>query len=137
MAAAYFADTFYWVALGHSRDAWHRRVVTWQQSNPTTPLITTDEVLGEVLTWFAPLGPTWRAVAASMVKRVLANPQVQVLHQTHADFLAALSFYEARLDKDYSLIDCRSMVAMRALGISDALTNDHHFSQEGFAVVFP
>jgi len=29
------------------------------------------------------------------------------------------------------------MLAMRGQGISEALTNDHHFTQEGFAVLFP
>jgi hypothetical protein len=29
------------------------------------------------------------------------------------------------------------MVALRALGISEVLTNDHHFTQEGFAILFP
>ena len=31
----------------------------------------------------------------------------------------------------------RSMVAMRLLGVSDVLTNDHHFAQEGFTILFP
>ena len=48
-----------------------------------------------------------------------------------------LALYEARPDKDYSLTDCRSMVALRALGISEVLTNDHHFTQEGFTILFP
>jgi predicted nucleic acid-binding protein len=59
-----------------------------------------------------------------------------VLPQTRADFDAALILYEARLDKDYSLVDCRSMVAMRTLGIAEVLTNDHHFNQEGFTILF-
>jgi hypothetical protein len=29
------------------------------------------------------------------------------------------------------------MVAMRALGLSEVLTHDHHFAQEGFAILFP
>jgi len=62
---------------------------------------------------------------------------VTVLPQTRADFDAALALYEARADKEYSLTDCRSMLAMRPLGISDVLTNDHHFTQEGFTVLFP
>ncbi len=45
--------------------------------------------------------------------------------------------YEARSDKGYSLTDCRSMNALRDLGISDVLTNDHHFTQEGFSILFP
>ena len=53
------------------------------------------------------------------------------------EFAAAPTLYEARPDKDYSLTDCRSMVALRALGISEVLSNDHHFTQEGFTIVFP
>lgn len=38
----------------------------------------------------------------------------------------------ARLDKRYSLCDAISFVLMRQRGITDALTTDHHFEQEGF-----
>jgi predicted nucleic acid-binding protein len=55
---------------------------------------------------------------------------VNVLPQTRADFDAALALYKSRLDKDYSLTDCRSMNAMRSFGISEVLTNYHHFTQE-------
>jgi len=44
--------------------------------------------------------------------------------------------YESRLDKGYSLTDCRSMLAMKSLGVSDVLSNDRHFAQEGFNVLF-
>jgi predicted nucleic acid-binding protein len=43
-----------------------------------------------------------------------------------------LELYKNRPDKGYSLVDCVSFVAMRRHGITDALTNDHHFEQEGF-----
>ena len=72
-----------------------------------------------------------------MVRDVLSDSSTQVLPQTSADFAAALTLYEARPDKEYSLTDCRSMVALRALGISEVLTNDHHFTQEGFTISFP
>jgi predicted nucleic acid-binding protein len=65
------------------------------------------------------------------------DPQIEILPQTRADFDAALALYEARPDKSYSLIDCRSMIALTTLGISEVLTNDHHFAQEGFTIVFP
>jgi hypothetical protein len=29
------------------------------------------------------------------------------------------------------------MLALRALGVTEVLTNDHHFTQEGFTVLFP
>jgi predicted nucleic acid-binding protein len=65
------------------------------------------------------------------------DPVIEVLPQTRADFDAALALYEARSDKGYSLTDCRSIVALRALGVSEVLTNDHHFTQEGFTILFP
>jgi predicted nucleic acid-binding protein len=99
-------------------------------------LVTTDEVLTEVLNHFSHLGPIWRAKAAALVHDVRNDPNVDVLPQTRADFDAALTLYEARPDKGYSLTDCRSMVALRTLGVAEVLTNDHHFTQEGFTIVF-
>ena len=57
--------------------------------------------------------------------------------QTRADFDSALALYEARRDKGYGLTDCRSMAAPRALSVSEVSTNDHHFNQEGFTILFP
>ena len=137
MGGVCFVDTFYWIALAHPRDAWHGRVLAWQRAHPNARFVTTEEVLAEVLTWFAPTGPSWRAVAARVVRSILAEASIQVLPQTSADFHSALALYEARPDKEYSLTDCRSMVALTALGISEVLTNDHHFTQEGFTIMFP
>ncbi len=67
----------------------------------------------------------------------MADVSTQVLPQTSTDFAAALTLFEARPDKEYCLIDCRSMIALRTLGLSEVLTNDHHFTQEGFTILFP
>ena len=134
---AYFADTFFWVAVAHPRDAYHMHAVAWRHSNPGASLITTEEVLTEALNWFAGLGAAARLSAAQLVDDVQADSAIQVLPQTTAGFQSALALYRARLDKEYSLTDCRSMAAMKSLGLSEVLTNDHHFSQEGFTVLFP
>jgi hypothetical protein len=57
---------------------------------------------------------------------------IDILPQTHDGFLAGLGPYQARPDKGYSLTDCISMETMRREGVSEALTNDEHFKQEGF-----
>ena len=49
----------------------------------------------------------------------------------------ALTLYEARPDKEYSLTDCIAMQTMRREGLTEVLTNDHHFTQEGFSILFP
>ncbi|MEE8302175.1 MAG: hypothetical protein V3S24_07050 [Candidatus Tectomicrobia bacterium] len=51
-------------------------------------------------------------------------------------FLDGISLYESRLDKAYSLTDCISMQIMRRDGLIEGLTNDRHFTQEGFQVTF-
>ena len=50
--------------------------------------------------------------------------------------MAGLELYRARPDKHYSLTDCISMQTMRKEGITEALTNDPHFEQEGFLALF-
>lgn len=137
MAGVYFADTFYWIASTHAKDQWHARVLAWGRNHPGAQLVTTEEVLTEVLNWFAAAGPTGRKRASIAIRNVMSDPMIRVLPQTSAAFDSALALYESRLDKEYSLTDCRSMVAMSWLGLTDVLTNDHHFAQEGFTVLFP
>jgi predicted nucleic acid-binding protein len=133
---AVFADTFYWVAVLSPRDPFHAQVLSWGRNRGTIRFVTTDEVLTEVLNWFSGAGPYWRGKAATFVHDVRNDPDVDVLPQTRADFDAALALYESRPDKGHSLTDCRSMLAMRVLGLTEALTNDHHFTQEGFTILF-
>jgi predicted nucleic acid-binding protein len=132
-----FADTFYWVALMNPRDPFYARVTSFGLTLGPARLVTTDEVLTEVLNWFSRSGPLWRGKAATLVHKLRRNPDVDVLPQTRADFDAALALYEARPDKEYSLTDCRSMLAMTSLGLTEVLTNDHHFTQEKFTILFP
>ena len=132
-----FADSFYWIALIYPRDSYHAQVLSVSRSLAAAKLLTTDEVLSEVLTHFAGLGAYWRKKVASIVHDARRDPAVDVLPQTRADFDAALAFYESRPDKNYSLTDCRSMAAMKSLALQDVLSNDHHFAQEGFTVLFP
>ena len=77
---------------------------------------------------------------ASFVQLVYPAPltsrTVRVVPQSHESFLDGLALYEARPDKGYSLTDCISMQTMRREGLTDALTNDRHFEQEGFRAVF-
>jgi predicted nucleic acid-binding protein len=137
MQPAVFADTFYWLALARPRDAWHGQALAWASTHRATQIVTTDEVLVEFLNAMAKGGDVARTYAAATVGDIRIDPSVVVLAQTRADFDAALAHYKARPDKEYSLTDCRSMVAMRAAGITEVLTNDRHFIQEGFRALFP
>ena len=77
-----------------------------------------------------------RIDAARTVRQALDNPLWTVIAQSRSTLLDALSLYESRPDKDYSLTDCVSMQTMRREGLTEVLTNDHHFEQEGFSQLF-
>jgi predicted nucleic acid-binding protein len=126
-----FADTVYWVARINPRDQWHQ---TFRHVSGVK-LVTTDEVLDEVLAHFSAFGPVMRSRSAAIVRQILSHPSVEVVPQSRQSFLDALALYEARPDKDYSLTDCASMATMQAQGIKGVLTRDVHFSQEGFMLL--
>jgi predicted nucleic acid-binding protein len=46
--------------------------------------------------------------------------------------IKAFNLLKDRLDKSYSLCDAVSFVVMREHGVTEALTTDRHFEQEGF-----
>ncbi len=130
-----FADTLYWVASIIPQDPWHVPSIQAAAAlGAGVPLLTTEDVLVEVLSACAGRGAYWRGSAAQLVSVVVANVNVTVLPQSHESFLRALALYESRHDKSYSLVDCISMCAMREHGVTDILTNDHHFTQEGFTI---
>lgn len=131
-----FADTFYWVALANPRDQWHEKAKTISGKLRPARLATTDEVLVKFLTQLGSVGPALRRKASRLVREVLTDPNVDVIPQSHASFVAGLEFYESRPDKRYSLTDCVSMNTMRSEGLTEALTHDVHFIQEGFRALF-
>ena len=73
--------------------------------------------------------------SARTVRSLLADPTVRVVAQSRLSFLLGLDLYEARPDKEYSLTDCIAMATMRQQGITDVLTHDAHFTQEGFHIL--
>ena len=132
----FFVDTFYLIALSDHRDQWHQRVVAFSRAHEDAGLFTVDEVLAEFLTFCSPAGVHIRASAARTVRQTLTHPQWTVNPQSRTSLLDALTLYEARPDKEYSLTDCISMQTMRREGLTEVLTNDHHFTQEGFHILF-
>ena len=92
-------------------------------------------VSAQVLAEFVALCNTRRVsrhLALDLVERLVREPDVHVWWVTQDDHDRALQLLRARPDKTYSLCDAVSFELMRRQAISDALTTDHHFEQEGF-----
>ena len=99
-------------------------------------VVTTEEVLTEFLTFFGGKGPFLRRKAVAVVRSILRDKTIEVLPQTHETFQAGFALYAARPDKGYSLPDCTSMETMRRKALTEVLSNDRHFEQEGFYPMF-
>lgn len=127
-----FADTHYWIAMC---DPWRELARAAREREGLATVVTTDEVLVELLNSFSGRGAYLRKVAVNAVFRLRRDPGVRVIEQSKATFDAGLIMYDGRHDKGYSLVDCISMNTMRSIGIQKVLTNDQHFAKEGFTVL--
>ncbi len=128
---AAFADSFYWIALALPTDASYA-----QARKVKIYIVTTDDVLGEYLNYFSRAPEYLRRQVAASVGAILRDPTVRVIPQSRDTFLSGLELFSERPDKGYSLTDCVSMQTMRREGLTDILTNDKHFEQEGFRALF-
>lgn len=130
-----FIDTHYFIAIFHVADEWHKKAVNLESDITDCQFVTTDIILLEILNYFSRYGAETREQTVGFVEDVLADEQIKVVEATRETFLGGLQFYSSRLDKGYSLTDCISMNVCRSFGISEVLSHDHHFEQEGFAVL--
>jgi predicted nucleic acid-binding protein len=88
-------------------------------------------VIAELL----PLSNTRRVSRQKVIDYIAAivdDPSVELVWVDKALQVEAVSLLDRRPDKDYSLCDAVSFVLMRQYNLTDALTTDKHFEQEGF-----
>lgn len=126
-----FVDTSYLIASANPKDAWAAAALSATHKLGPARMHTTQEVLSEFLSHFS-RSPLFRPTALELVDNILLTPSFIVHEQGTETFQRALDLYRRRMDKGYSLVDCRSMLLMRELRIRDVLTGDKHFAQEGF-----
>jgi predicted nucleic acid-binding protein len=125
-----FVDTSAWFAYINGADPDHRSVER-VLSRPGTRLVTTNFVFDEVVTLC--LYRLGHSVAAKVGGVLLAGGFLDLIRVTTSDEKAAWALFLARPDKSYSFTDCTSFVAMRRLGIPEAVALDADFRREGFA----
>jgi predicted nucleic acid-binding protein len=73
-----------------------------------------------------------RLAALAFETDLVANPDIETVWPDESLHQQAMALLQARPDKTYSLCDSASFVLMRERNISEALTTDRHFEQEGF-----
>lgn len=78
-----------------------------------------------------------RLATLTFVSDLIENPDIEIFWVDESLHREAVKLLMDRQDKTYSLCDAVSFVLMRQYGVSDALTTDHHFEQEGFQRLLP
>lgn len=130
-----FIDTAYLVAIISSHDQLREKALALRNEIDTRKLVVTQNVLVETLNYFAEYKTFTKRAACDVIENLLLDADVMVVDQTSEIFHDGIAFYKSRIDKGYSLTDCISMNICRDLKITDILTHDDHFLQEGFTVL--
>lgn len=127
-----FADSGYWIASINLGDELSERTRLVAASLGSFRIITSEMVLIEVFNHFSAGDERARKAVFDAVADIKANPDIDVIPLTSAQFEKAVDRYGSRLDQSWSLVDCSSFVLMEERGIRDALAYDVDFVQAGF-----
>jgi predicted nucleic acid-binding protein len=123
------------IASLNPRDSWHTAAIEAEDRLGEAVLrATTQDVFCEVFAAVARY-PYLRRSAVETLRAMEDDPLVTLIPQSASLFYQGVSLYKTRSNKGYSLVDCISMVVMREEGITEILTYDHHFEQEGFVAL--
>ncbi len=97
--------------------------------------VTTDAVLFETLNWFSKADVALRVFVSESIEAIIANERIEIVTSGRNWLIATTEFYGKREDKQWSGVDCYSMLVMESKDINDILTTDKHFRQAGFNVL--
>ena len=118
-----------------SRDQLHRRAQEETSQLQGARIVTSQMVLVEVLTHFGERGDHARRAAASGVRELEEDANVEVVPQSSDQFDAAISMHASWSDQNWSPTDCASFIIMERMNIVGALAHDHNFEQAGFVAL--
>ncbi len=130
-----FVDTAALIAMGEKKDKFHEKALEVRDELKTSQseFVTTNAVILELAGYFS-----------QSQKRYTAIKLTEVINQSKKwdciyidDNLMTLGWdrFKKMSDKDWSLVDCISMIIAEKNGITEIFTTDHHFEQAGFDIL--
>jgi hypothetical protein len=130
-----FVDTSALLALLNRREQFHQSAATilFQLRAHSRLLVTTEWVLTEFLSSTSRIH--LRSAAAEFLRSFISSPSVEVVAAMSLHWHAAFALFERRTDKEWSLVDCSSILICEERAIREVFTHDHHFEQAGFTVL--
>ena len=132
MSNRIFIDTGFVIALVNQRDQYHLPASELADRYEGYPSLVTDAVLLEIGN---ALSRGYKSEAIEIIEQFLTSEEVKVVHLTPELFDEAFALYKEYQDKEWSLVDCISLVVMHREGVKQVLAFDRHFVQMGFDVL--
>ncbi len=122
-------DTSGFFAVFSEADNKHNLATEIYQKSPMR--LTTNYVLAEYVALAIVRGLPQKD-AALFSEEILFDETIEIIWIDASVHLKAVQLIQARQDKTYSLCDAVSFILMKERGITESLTTDIHFEQEGF-----
>ncbi len=113
----------------HQDELQHQEAV--QLFNQSNWSLTHSYVLAELVA-LAQVRGFPRIPTLNFINDLVDHPDIEIIWVNESLHRKAVALLMAREDKAYSLCDAVSFVLMQQHNLSQALTTDHHFEQEGF-----
>ena len=129
-----FVDTAGWASWADRRQPFHAQAVAvlddlWAKGGRA---ITTSFVLAELTALLTRPVRMSKPAQIQLLSAIRGDPTVEVVPIDPALEAETWQLWQARPDKEWTLVDCSSFVLMQRRGLAEALTSDHHFEQAGF-----
>lgn len=130
-----FVDTSALIALGNKRDVFYhqakqirRKLVQSQRT-----FLTTNLVIVEFCSAFS--SAKFRSIAIDLVESIKQSNKWEYIHVDKDLMERGFERFKRMRDKDWSLVDCISIIVAEGFGAPEIFTNDHHFEQAGFKIL--
>jgi predicted nucleic acid-binding protein len=129
-----FIDTAGWASFLVSHEPFHQLAHDLLRGARLTGqrAVTTNYVLAELSALLISPLRVSHLLRVELIDSIRHAHWIEVIHIDKELDRRSWAFLANHQDKDFSIVDCSSFVLMKELGISAAMTTDHHFEQAGF-----
>ncbi|MDM8564858.1 PIN domain-containing protein [Candidatus Halobeggiatoa sp. HSG11] len=129
-----FVDTSALIVIGNKNDDFHKQAVIIQKKllQTNNRFLITNAIVLELLNSFSQ--SKYKPIAIQLIKLINDSKQ---WHCSPIDkyIPKGIEMFQKRLDKDWSLVDCISIIVAKNYNVTDIFTTDHHFEQAGFTIL--
>lgn len=130
-----FVDTAALIALNNQRDALHQQAdrVRRELVAANRMFLTSSLVIVELCNAFSRVA--LRPMALNTLDSIQTSDRWTYIHVNESLLERGLKRFRERQDKEWSLVDCVSMILALDFGCAEVFTSDHHFTQAGFTTL--